>query len=654
MPNGYWGKVLFVDLSTGSIEVKTLSDDIYRHYVGGYGLGVRVLYEHVPAGADPLGPDNMLGFLPGLLTATGAPFSGRWMVAAKSPLTGGWGDANAGGKFGPALRGAGYDGIFVRGVAESPVYLYLDDQRLELRDASQLWGLDTLATEEAIRQATSQDVRVACIGPAGERLSLISGIVNEAGRIAARCGLGAVMGAKKLKAVAARGKASPPLADSAAFNASTKGYRQLFRRRPPRWMPILHRLLHALGPLLRLVRARFTGGPTQIVIDNFRLYGTASGTALLVALDDTPIRNWKGTSVRDYPLSWAENLSDEAAIAHNIKPYACHSCPLACGATIRLPDGGTGHRPEYETLAAFGPTVMNADLDTVVACNELCNLNGLDTISTGVAVAFAMECYERGWLPPEMAQELELRWGNGEAIVELTRRIAARQSGLGEWLADGVQRAAERLGPDAREAAMHAGGQELPMHRGLFNPGVAVGYLVDPAPGRHTATNAGMSGSAPLAPYLKLAGLAPAGSSDDATKGAEMATTMAFLRVFDALGLCQFCLLMGEPPLVQWLRAATGWAVDESELLRMGRRIQALRHAFNAREGITPKQVTLPGRERGQPPLETGPLAELTLNAEAMAEGYFEAMGIDQATGWPVPQVAEELDLHFVTEQRSA
>ncbi len=648
MPNGYLGKVLFVDLSTAAIEVKTLSDDIYRQYLGGYGLGVRVLYEHIPAGADPLGPDNTLGFLPGLLTATRAPFSGRWMVAAKSPLTGGWGDANAGGKFGPALRGAGYDGLFVRGVAERPVYLYLDEQRVELRDASQLWGLDTLATEQAIRQMTSQDVRVACIGPAGEKRSRISGIVNDGGRVAARCGLGAVMGAKKLKAIAARGRASPALVDKAAFDASTRAYRQLFRRRPPRWLPLLHKLLHALGPLLRILRAKFTGGPTQIVIDNFRLYGTASGTALLVALDDTPIRNWKGTSVRDYPLSWAENLSDEAVIADKIKPYACHSCPLACGATIRLPDGGTGHRPEYETLAAFGPTVMNANLDTVVACNEICNLNGLDTISTGVAVAFAMECYERGWLPPELSQEQELHWGSSGAIVELTRRIATRQSGLGAWLADGVQRAAERLGTDAREVAMHAGGQELPMHRGLFNPGVAVGYLVDPAPGRHTASNAGMSGSAPLAPYLKLAGLAPAGSSDDVTKGAEMATTMAFLRAFDALGLCQFCLFIGEPPFLRWLQAATGWGVDERELLRTGRRIQALRHAFNAREGIRPEQVALPGRERGLPPLEAGPLAGLTLDTEAMAQGYFEALGVDQATGWPLPQTAEELGLQSI------
>jgi aldehyde:ferredoxin oxidoreductase len=646
MPNGYRGKVLFVNLSNGSIESKTLPDEIYRDYLGGYGLGVRVLYEHMPPGADPLGPDNVLGFLPGLLTGTGAPFSGRFMVAAKSPLTGGWGDANCGGNFGPALRGAGYDGLFVHGVAQRPVYLYIDGERTELHDATELWGLDAMGTEEAIVGATSSDARVACIGPAGEKRSLISGIVNDGGRIAARCGLGAVMGSKNLKAVAARGKEPLPLADKAAFRASTRSYSQLFRKRPASWMPIVHKLLHAFAPLLRRLHAQPTGGPAQMVIDNYRLYGTTSGTALMVALDDAPIRNWTGSTVRDYPVALAENLSDEAVIRDNIKPYACHSCPMACGAMIRLPDGGTGYRPEYETLAAFGPLVMNADLDAVVACNEICNQSGLDTISTGVTVAFAIECYERGWLPPDLAGELELRWGDSETIVELTRRMAARQPGLGEWLADGVQRAAERLEPPAQEAAMHAGGQELCMHKGLYEPGLAVGYVVDPAPGRHCSTNSGISSNLTMTRYLQLAGREPAARYDYAAKGAQMATTMQVLRAFDALGLCHFCLLIGEPPFLAWLRAATGWDVDDGELFRSGRRIQALRHAFNAREGIMPSQVTLPGRERGDPPLEVGPLAGVTLDVEVMTRSYFETMGIHPATGWPLPETAADLELN--------
>jgi len=645
MPNSYWGKVLWVNLSTSHTETQTLSDEIYRSYLGGYGLAARVLYEHIPPGADPLGPDNVLAFMPGLLTGTGAPFSGRFMVAAKSPLTGGWGDANCGGNFGPALRRAGYDGVFVHGVARSPVYLYIANDRAELRDASDLWGMNTVATEEAIVRTALPGVRVACIGPAGEKRSLISGIVNDGGRIAARCGLGAVMGAKNLKAVAVRGNQSPPLADKQAFRQATIAYRQIFRRRPSRWTRLVPKLMRALAPLMRRFRMQLSGGPAQIVIDTFRLYGTASGTALLVALDDTPIRNWAGTSGRDYPLALAAKLSDEAVIRDKIKPYACHSCPLACGATIRLPDGGTGYRPEYETLAAFGPLLMNADLDAVVQCNEICNLAGLDTISAGVAVAFAIECHERGWLPPAFAGEIELHWGDANAIVELTRRIAERQPGLGDWLADGVQRAAERLGAKAREAAIHAGGQELPMHRGLHNPGVAVGYLVDPAPGRHTATCTGMSSGPTMARYLKLANRQPASRYDYAAKGAEMATTIPVLRALDALGLCHFCLMVSDPPFLAWLCAATGWDVDEAEFSIIGRRIQALRHAFNAREGITPERVALPGRERGEPPLSDGPLSGITLNTEAMATSYFETMGIDMETGWPRKETAEELGL---------
>ena len=643
MAYGFWGKVLWINLGTREVREEALPEGLYRRFLGGYGLGVSLLYERMPAGADPLGPENILAFLPGLLTGSGAPFSGRFMAVARSPLTGGWGEANCGGRFGPALRGAGYDGLFIAGASDRPVYLYLDGRQVEVREAEALWGLDTVQTEEAIRKATSPEVQVACIGPAGERLSLISGIVHDGGRIAARGGLGAVMGAKRLKAVAVRGKERPPLADPEAFRAAVDAYRRLFRRRPSRWSALIPAFLLRLLPLARRLRARLSGGPTQFVIDSFRRYGTAAGTAALVELGDTPVWNWRGIGFRDFPLSRSGRLSDEAVIRHNLRPYACHSCPVACGAIVRLPDGGRGHKPEYETLAAFGPLLLNDDLETVMRCNELCNRAGLDTISTGVAVAFALECSERGWLPPELAGELALRWGDGEAIVELVRRIARRAPGLGDWLADGVRRAAERLGPEAQDAAMHAGGQELPMHRGLYEPGVALGYALDPAPGRHTSTQSGMAEFRAYAPYFALRGLRPAGRYDYAAKGPTMALVISILRAYDALGLCHFALQMGEPPFLAWLNAATGWSVDESEFLRIGRRIQVLRHAFNAREGLPPR-FDLPARERGEPPQEAGPVAGETLDMEAMAAGYFAALGLDEI-GRPLPETAAELEL---------
>ena len=484
MPNGYWGKIIFVNLTTGQIEVEQPPEEIYRRYLGGYGLGVHYLYQRIPANADPLGPQNILAFLPGLLTGSGAQFSGRFMVAARSPLTGAWGDANCGGNFGPALRGAGWDGLFVSGQAENPVYLYVDSGKIEIRDASHLWGLDARQTEETLRKETASDARAACIGPAGEKLSLISGIVNDDGRLAARCGLGAVMGSKKLKAVAARGRSRPPLADPKAFKDASIGYLPLFRRKPSTMSARVPAFMGFLLPILRRLRGQFSGGPAEMVVDSYRRYGTSAGTAMLVELGDTPVRNWSGIGFRDFPLELSEGLSDRAVVRPLVRPYACCSCPVACGGIVNQPDGGTSHRSEYETLAAFGPLLINSDLATVMRCNHVCNMAGLDSISAGGVIAFALECAEKGWLPPELAVELPLEWGSSEVILELTGRIAARTPGLGDWLADGVQRAAERLGPEAQPAAIHAGGQELAMHRGIYEPGVAVGYALDPAPGR--------------------------------------------------------------------------------------------------------------------------------------------------------------------------
>ena len=650
MPNGYWGKIIFVNLTAGQIEVEQPPEEIYRRYLGGYGLGVHYLYQRIPANADPLGPQNILAFLPGLLTGSGAQFSGRFMVAARSPLTGAWGDANCGGNFGPALRGAGWDGLFVSGQAKKPVYLYVDGGKIEIRDASHLWGLDVRQTEETLHKEIGVEVKVACIGPAGEKMSLISGIVNEDGRLAARCGLGAVMGSKKLKAVAARGRSRPPLAAPKASKDASAGYLPLFRRKPSTMSARVPAFMGFLLPILRRLRGQFSGGPAEMVVDSYRRYGTSAGTAMLVELGDTPVRNWSGIGFRDFPLELSEGLSDRAVVRPLVRPYACCSCPVACGGIVNQPDGGTSHRSEYETLAAFGPLLINSDLATVMRCNHVCNMAGLDSISAGGVIAFALECAEKGWLPPELAVELPLEWGSSEVILELTGRLAARTPGLGDWLADGVQRAAERLGPEAQPAAIHAGGQELAMHRGIYEPGVAVGYALDPAPGRHTASNSGNANLAAFAPYFALLGRKPAARYDYAEKGATQAIAMSLYRAFDSLGLCQFALAMGQPPFLEWLNAAAGWGVDEAEFYRIGKRIQVMRHAFNARHGL-PVQFPLPGRERGDPPQAAGPVANRTLDMDAMAAGYFATLGLDPLTGLPLPETAKELGLETILEK---
>ncbi|MBM3151011.1 MAG: aldehyde ferredoxin oxidoreductase family protein [Chloroflexi bacterium] len=652
MPNGYWGKILCVNLSSGKIEVEEPPEEIYRRYFGGYGLGVHYLYQRIPSGADPLGAQNILAFLPGLLTGSGAQFSGRFMVAARSPLTGGWADANCGGDFGPALRGAGWDGLFISGAAERPVYLFIDGNNVEVRDAAHLWGLNVRDTEQTLHKEIASDAKVACIGSAGEKLSLISGIVNDDGRLAARCGLGAVMGSKKLKAVVACGKPAlskanasrPALADAKTFKEATANYLKLFRQKPSGIAGYIPALMSRLLPLMRRFHAKPSGGSAELVIDTFRRYGTSSGTAIQVELGDTPVRNWTGIGYRDFPLELSEGLSDRAVIASMLKPYACHACPVACGGLVKQPDGGTSHKSEYETLASFGPLLMVSDLPIIMQCNHVCNMSGLDSISTGVVIAFALECAEKGWLPPELKHELKLEWGNDEAILELTERIAARTPGLGDWLADGVAAAAQRLPTEARQASMHAGGQELAMHRGIYEPGVAVGYALDPAPGRHTSTNAGNAEVAPFAPYFTLHGRQPAKRYDYAEEGVTQAISMCLYRAYDSLGLCQFALLMGEPPFPEWLNAATGWNMDEAEFYRIGKRIQVMRHAFNAKHGL-PAQFPLPKRELGDPPQAIGPVRNRTLDMEAMAKNYFEFLGIDPRTGLPLSKTIEELRL---------
>jgi aldehyde:ferredoxin oxidoreductase len=644
MPDGFWGKILWVDLSTHEIRIENPAEETYRHYLGGYGLGVHYLYEHIPAGADPLGAQNILAFLPGMLTGLNALFSGRFMVVGRSPLTNAWADANCGGDFGPALRGAGWDGLFVSGIADQPIYLFIDGEHAEIRDARHLWGLDVRQTERTLHKEIGPGAKVACIGGAGEKLSLISGIANDDGRVAARCGLGAVMGSKKLKAIAARGKSRPPLASPKQFKAANAGYLQLFRRKPSVMSGLVPAMMSHFLPFMRRLHANPSGGPAAMVIDSYRRYGTAAGTAVQVELGDTPVRNWTGIGYRDFPLQLSEKLSDRAVVEALIRPYACHSCPVACGGVVKQPDGDASHKSEYESLAAFGPLLMVSDLSTVMLCNHVCNMAGLDTISTGAVIAFALECAERGWLPPEFKDEVKLEWGNAEAVLELTKRIALRTPGLGDWLADGVAKAAQRLPRGAWEAAIHAGGQELAMHRGIYEPGVAAGYALDPAPGRHTSTNSGTAEIASFMPFFNMLGRQPAKRYDYAEEGVTQAISMCLYRAYDSLGLCQFALRMGEPPFIEWLNNATGWSLDEAEFYRIGKRIQVMRHMFNAKQGL-PARFPLPKRELGIPPQTIGPVKNRTLDMEAMASSYFGYLGIDPRTGLPLPATVQELGL---------
>ncbi len=611
---GTAGKVLMVDLDSGTLSVETPDDELYFTYLGGYGLGAYYLYKLQKPGVDPLGPENHLGFFTGLLTATPGITSNRYVVVGKSPKTGTWGDANSGGSFGPAMKGAGFDGVIFRGVSRSPVYLLLRDGKAELLPADEWWGWTCDKVEDAAQELYGPKARSASIGPAGERANLLAGIINDKGRAAARSGLGAVMGAKRVKAIVAVGSGNVPIADPEGLKEAIRRHREFLTQQ-----------------------------------DGYRVfnqYGTAGITAGAVATGDTPIKNWAGTP-EDFPT--APKISDDNVLAIQKKKYACWRCPIGCGGHTIVENGpykSDTHKPEYETLGSFGAMCLNDNLESINLCNQLCNHYGLDTISTGCTIAFAIECYENGLLTDEETGGLKLNWGHHEAIVEVTRQIGRGEGFGGRVLADGMKRAAERIGRGAEQYAIHVHGEETPMHDPRLNPGLATSYKMDATPGRHTQ----------MGSWTIEGQFAPPGLVTEkierykySGKGAAHARVSNHFHTVSAAGMCLFawCNLQPEA-LTDSLKYTTGRDYTLEETVRTGARIAALRIAFNLREGVRNVDIKLPGRMIGSPPLEGGPLAGVTVDVDTQVREYLEAMGWDPETGVPTRETLEQLGLDFV------
>jgi len=582
MFKGFAGKLLFADLSEGRVWEESLDEDLARQFVGGYGLGAKVIYSMQPAEVDPLGPEAVLGFVSGPLAGTGTPFGVRYQVVGKSPLTGTWGDASCSGGFAPELKKAGFDAVFVKGIAEGPVYLWIEDGKAELRDASHLWGLDIWETEDRLREELG-DSRIHCttIGPAGEMKSLIACPITDKGNAPGRSGLGAVMGAKRLKAIAARGTRTVPVADAEKLKAMAR---------------------EAVRQELSELRG-------------IRQYGTCAGTAAAIFSGDCPIKNWAGVGEELMPN--AENISDENVIKYQMHKVTCPPCPVACNGIVRVASGPYAtewaQKPEYETLGAFGGMLVNDNMESIIKCNEFCDRYGLDTISVGATIAFAMECYEKGIITQEEADGLDLTWGNHQAIVTLTEKIAKRE-GFGAVLADGARVASQRIGKGSEAYVMDVHGQELPMHDPklalkMDRPiSLALTYQTDATPGRHTA------------------------SIDPA------------FRPINATGLCSIGsrYFQGEK-LAEYLNAATGLDFTEAELREIGERIGCMRQAFNLREGFTPEDFRMPDRVVGNPPFQSGPLAGVTLDMDTAVIEYFQSIDWNPETGKPSRELLERL-----------
>ncbi|MFC2012081.1 aldehyde ferredoxin oxidoreductase family protein, partial [Chloroflexota bacterium] len=542
----------------------------------------------------------IFGLVTGPLTGTPTNTGARYTAVAKSPITGGWGDANSGGSFGPQLKFAGYDAVFFTGVSSKPVYLFIDSGKVELKDASHLWGKDTYETEEMLKAELGKDVESVSIGPSGEKLALIACILTEKGAAAGRSGLGAVMGSKKLKAVAARGdQRSLPIADVDRANKLRTEH-------------------------IKALKGPGFGGDSMI--DSMHKYGTTNGTTRSAHSGDTPVKNWGGVGVVDFPK--VSGLAGDAAIANLDRRFGCWHCPIACQAYLKEGTGdykypkGT-RRPEYETQGSFGTMCLNDNTESIAMTNHICNSYGLDTISAGTVIAFAIECYENGIITKEDTDGIELTWGNHKAIVDMTWKMAKRE-GLGDILADGVKIAAEKIGKGAEKYAVHAGGQELGMHdpklTGMGGPTPAARYQMDATPGRHTA------------------GFGPGSFNTHIT---------------NSTGVCFFGFFGPNRSrfIPDYMSAVTGMDRSQEELLKCGERIANIRHVFNLREGINPLNLKVHPRIIGDPPQKEGPLADVTADIKAQNNWGLGALDWDIKTTKPSKAKLLELGLDDIAEE---
>ena len=598
---GYTGKLLMVDLTTGAIEEEPLNERYARLFLGGSGLAARYFYDWTPA--EPLAPSNPLVFMTGPLTGTTAPSCGRYVVCARSPQTGLWGEANAGGFFGPELRFTGYDGIVFRGRASSPVYLAITDGKAELRDASHLWGQDTYRTQELIREELREpEAKVACIGPAGERLVKFAAIMNDHGRAAGRTGLGAVMGSKRLKAVAVRGRGSIPLADARSFLKISREAVAFLKE------DLSAQMLHL--------------GGTAFYVDMAMMYG------------DLPIRYWTWGEWEGAERINGATLTETLLVDN----AACFGCPIACGRRVRLPTHGLqADGPEYETIGSFGTMLLIDDLEGIAYLGHLCNLYGLDTISAGCTIALAFYLFEQGLITEADTGGLTLEWGNLEAAVRLVETIAHREA-LGDLLAEGSLALARRY--KAEELAVQVRGLEVPMHDPRAFVGMALSYATSPRGACHLQSDVYLVDIGTMVPELGIL------SSDRLDSSAQKAQIVArhqdWRSLYDAMVMCK----LANPPLpmiLGMLNAATGWGLEARDLALMGERIFNLKRLLNLRLGLDPAQDRLPPLLLQ--PLEQGGTGGNVPDMELLLREYYAFRGWDPATGAPTEEKRKELGL---------
>lgn len=597
--NGYMGKILRVNLSERNYKVEPLDLKVAQKFLGSRGLGVKIMMDEVPAKVDPLSEENKLIIATGALTGAPVPTSGRYMVITKSPLTGAIAIANSGGQWGPKFKATGHDLIIFEGKADRPVYLTIEDDKIEIKDASHIWGKTSSETTEILEKEVKGG-KVLCIGPAGEKLSLMASVMNDVDRAAGRGGVGAVMGSKNLKAVVVNGSKKVSLYDEERTKAVSREKVRTLLEDP-------------------------TAG------EGLPTYGSAVLVNIINESGILPVRNYQKSYTEKADLISGETMTED----YLVRKIACFRCPIACGRIVKLPDGTEVGGPEYETIWSFGADCDVYDYDAINECNRICNEYGFDTISAGATIAAAMELYERGLIKDEdiEADGLSLNWGDAEAVVGWTKKMAIRE-GFGDKLANGSHRLAEEYG--APEVSMTVKKQELPAYdpRGVQGHGIT--YAVNNRGGCHIK---GYMISPEVLGYPeKIDRFSLEG------KAAYAKTFHDLAAVIDSIGLCMFSTFgLTLPDYVDMYNAVCGDIYNEETLLEAGSRVWNLEKLFNLREGIDSSHDKLPKRLLEEP-IKNGPSKGHVHHLDQLLPEYYKVRGWDE-NGVPKKETLKKLGL---------
>ncbi len=610
---GFNGKLLRVNLSSGMISVEEPPEAYYRLYLGGRGFIIEKLLTEVPAGIDPLGPENKLIFALGPMSGHPIPGSGRNSIGAKSPLTGAFGESEVGGYWGAELKRAGYDAIIVEGASPRPVYLLIENGRAEILSAESIWGLEVAAAEKALQELHGgKKFRTAAIGPAGENLVRFACILNDITHAAGRTGMGAVMGSKKLKLIAVKGSRPPEMAQR--------------------------------EKILEMARA-LTASTKKNPIP-FSITGTGGSIMSFEAMGNLPVRNFQGGNFPDAKEISPQRMKEKG---YWDRMESCFGCPVRCKKKLKQisdpwPVDPTYGGPEYETLAALGSNCGINNLEAIMKGHELCGRYGLDTISAGACIAFAMECTQNGILSKADTDGIDLSFGNAAAMLEMVERMALRK-GFGDLLAEGTRRAAEKIGKGAAEFAIHVKGNEVPMHEPRLKQGMGLHYSINAAGADHCSGihDERLDVSAAIIDRIDVTDPVP--STEMSPRKARILYQYGMWRqVPNTLGLCLF-VPWSQQQMTEALEYITGWPMSYWRLMKTTERGITLSRIFNLREGLSAGDDTLPARFHSPP--ADGPLKGVAVDPELLAEAqtlYYQMLGWDAAG---VPTFARLVELNI-------